>query len=498
MISDGLNYYMIGSYGGTLNLPLGTLQSNGNNDIFIIKFDLNGNQLWAKTLGGNYTQPDAHEDAKGAFDPVNNCIYIAGSFINSIDFGNGITLLSTHNNSADIFLAKMELNGNFVWARQGGSIGNDKANVFVEPDGDVLLAGNLWDAGNIDTFSLDAGGFLARYDRDSNLKWAKHIFSGFTSPRISFLGSDIIMAGAFDSNPSSIDTAIMISVGLYDGFITRIDSVGKVKWLKKIGGYGQDGFSGISVCNTNEIYAVGFFNDTIILDGLILYNASNDILITKYKENGELIWVKQTHANGNSQSANSVIVDINNNFYVTGLFEGNASFGNYNVSTTNSHDMFLARYDSSGYCLGIIHFGQASGSCLAQDSFGNVICVGAFYNAVNIGNSDFISYGAQDIFVAKATPITGISEVRTTANNNLLIYANPTTGKCSITVPDEFLNETNLILSIFDNTGKLIQQQKLEMSENKIKLDLEAEAKGVYTAVLSNGKKSYSGKIVFE
>jgi hypothetical protein len=34
------------------------------------------------------------------------------------------------------------------------------------------------------------------------------------------------------------------------------------------------------------------------------------------------------------------------------------------------------------------------------------------------------------------------------------------------------------------------------MIEGKIKLNLEAEAKGVYNVTLSNGKKSYNGKIV--
>ncbi len=498
IITDGLNYYMIGSYGGTLYLPVGTLQSNGNNDIFIIKFDFNGNQIWAKTLGGSYMQPDAHEDASGVYDPVNNCIYIAGSYINSINFGSGINLLTSHYNTADVFVAKMDLSGNFIWAKQGGSTGNDKANVFAEPDGDILLVGNLWSAGNIDTLSIEAGGFFARFDSNGNLKWAAHKFSGFASPRISFLGSDIIMAGAFETNPSSIDTVTMVPVGVYDGFITRMDSVGEVKWLKKFGSYGQDGFSGINISNINEIYAVGFFNDTITIDGQTLSNTGNDILITKFNQNGGLIWAKQAHANGNSQGANAVITDINNNFYITGLFEGNASFGNYNVSTTNPFDMFLARYDSSGYCLGVIHFGQAGSSCLTQDNLGNVVCAGAFHNTVNIGDSAFTSYGAQDIFVAKATSITGISELHKTPNNNLLIYANPTTGKCNITVPDDFLNETNLTLSIFDNSGKLIQQKKLEMNDGKIKVDLDAEAKGIYTAVLSNGKKSYTGKIVFE
>ena len=65
-------------------------------------------------------------------------------------------------------------------------------------------------------------------------------------------------------------------------------------------------------------------------------------------------------------------------------------------------------------------------------------------------------------------------------------------------MPDDFVNEKNLVLSIFDNKGKLIQQKTLQMNEGNIKLNLEQEAKGVYNVVLSNNKKSYNGKIVFE
>jgi len=110
-----------------------------------------------------------------------------------------------------------------------------------------------------------------------------------------------------------------------------------------------------------------------------------------------------------------------------------------------------------------------------------------------------IKFYKKKTYISKATAITGIvGPPKNKTNNQLLIYANPTTGKCTITVPDDFLNESNLTLSIFDNSGKLIQQKKLEMNDGKIKVDLDAEAKGIYTAVLSNGKKSYTGKIVFE
>jgi len=55
-----------------------------------------------------------------------------------------------------------------------------------------------------------------------------------------------------------------------------------------------------------------------------------------------------------------------------------------------------------------------------------------------------------------------------------------------------------LQLIIFDNSGKIIQQKTVEMNDGKIKLNLEAEAKGMYNVTLGNGKKIYSGKIIFE
>jgi hypothetical protein len=106
--------------------------------------------------------------------------------------------------------------------------------------------------------------------------------------------------------------------------------------------------------------------------------------------------------------------------------------------------------------------------------------------------------GMKDIFIAKCTPIIGGEEEKSKPQNQLLIYANPNTGKCNITIPEEFNNEDNLILKIIDGNGKIIQQSRVEFAEGKIRLDIRAQAKGMYTAVLSNGKKSYSGKIVFE
>jgi hypothetical protein len=108
------------------------------------------------------------------------------------------------------------------------------------------------------------------------------------------------------------------------------------------------------------------------------------------------------------------------------------------------------------------------------------------------------SHGDIDMFFAKSDPITGIEEKSQTFSNELIIYANPNTGKCNITIPDEFRHAKNLVLKIVDNNGKMIQNAAVIMDQDKVSLNITAEAKGIYNAILSNGKKSNTGKIVFK
>jgi hypothetical protein len=82
--------------------------------------------------------------------------------------------------------------------------------------------------------------------------------------------------------------------------------------------------------------------------------------------------------------------------------------------------------------------------------------------------------------------------------NQLFIYPNPTAGTCNIILPEEFLDESSLTLSIYDAGGVLVQQIQLNSNDEIFDFDLNIKAKGVYIATLSNGEKKYTGKIVFE
>lgn len=82
--------------------------------------------------------------------------------------------------------------------------------------------------------------------------------------------------------------------------------------------------------------------------------------------------------------------------------------------------------------------------------------------------------------------------------NNLNFFPNPTDSYFIVKIPKEVINNNNLILRIYDMLGNLIKNPCIEMYEDNIKVNIESEAKGIYNVVLSNGKKNYSGRIVFD
>ena len=501
LVTDDTNIYAIGSYGGTFYLPGDTLYSNGNDDSYVAKYDNSGNLLWKKTIGSSYNGVSAHEYANGVYDPVNKCIYITGTYVNTFTLpSSGITLGGIYGDQ-EIFVTKMDLNGNFIWARTIASQGDDYAYIFVKPDGNILLEGHLASSTTIDTFSVAANGFFASYDTNGNLLWAKHKMNGPDKYQVSivFIDNDFVIAGtAGPTSPVIVDTAIINVNGTYDGFLARFDSVANLKWIKIFGGIGNGGLNWITTDANKNIYGAGSVQDSVFYGNDTLFNPVYDYLITKMDENGNLIWYRT----GNSTilaAASNIVASSDGKCYVSGAFRGNSKFGLYTLTASSNQDMFIARFDENGDCYGVYNFGEANATRLALSNTGTVSIGGTFKNTINIGGTIMTSYGANDIYIARPNSITGIGGVEgRMANSQLLIYANPNAGKCNITVPDEFVNEKNLVLSIYDNTGKLIQQKTLEMNDGNIKLNLEQEAKGVYNVVLSNKKKSYNGKIVFE
>ena len=291
--------------------------------------------------------------------------------------------------------------------------------------------------------------------------------------------------------------------------------MGHVKWAREMGS-ANSGYTLLSMDDAGNSYMTSYFDSGYAYFGpdSIYSSKYGDFFLTKYDLNGNFKWVRQIHASLGA-SVFDCRTDGNGNVYICGDFSGNANFDSTTITSTSTDDLFIARYDSAGTFIGGLHEGRATGvpysgqaSAYKVMPFINNTWIvgGVFVDTLALGATTLISHGGHhDIFIAKVDMNTGtgmmFSPMKKTAgigNNQLLIYANPTTGKCTIKVPDDFLNERNLVLNIYDNSGKEIQQQILSFNDGKVKLNLEEEAKGTYNVTLSSKTKTYYGKIIFQ
>jgi hypothetical protein len=136
------------------------LTSQGGRDVYVAKLQPDGALVWAVRFGGS-----GYEDGSARVDPAGN-IYIYGAFENEIAFG-AVNL--TSNGGQDLFLAKLDPDGNVLWARSWGGPANDSpAGMAFDADGTIVITG--WAYGDIDLGNglvtsqggLDA--FVASYD----------------------------------------------------------------------------------------------------------------------------------------------------------------------------------------------------------------------------------------------------------------------------------------------------------------------------------------------
>jgi len=119
--SDG-GYILVGSLG-----PSG----NGNSGAWLIKTDVNGNQIWNQTFGGsNGSGQSVQETTDGG--------YILTGY--TLSYGNGL---------ADVWLTKTDINGNEIWSQTFGGSENDYGLSVQEGIGDTyIIAGSTWSYGS--------------------------------------------------------------------------------------------------------------------------------------------------------------------------------------------------------------------------------------------------------------------------------------------------------------------------------------------------------------
>jgi PKD repeat protein len=196
--------------------------------VFIVKYDSDGNALWAKNAGGT----DNDYAFSVAADPSNNS-YVTGFFFSpTITFG---SVSLTNAGSYDMFIVKYDASGNVLWAKNSGGYSIAAQSIAADPagSGDSYVTGYFSDTtitfgstiltNSNNNTSSDI--FLVKYDEDGNVQWAKSA-KGINPDQAFSVAADaygdVYVAGYFSSPTMMFDSTTLSLVSYYDMFIAKI------------------------------------------------------------------------------------------------------------------------------------------------------------------------------------------------------------------------------------------------------------------------------------
>lgn len=255
-----------------------------------------------------------------------------------------------------------------------------------------------------------------------NFEWAKNFGgSGFeqgngiavdNSGNVYTIG---YFAGTADFDPGPGIYSLTAN-GSADIFISKLDSMGNLVWARAFGSTDWDKGNSIALDNSGNIYATGFFSDTVDFDpGPGVFNLTSvgitDIFICKLDASGNYLWAKSVGGTDYDFGI-SIKTDDSGNVYTTGNFLDTVDFdpgaATYSITSMGTYDIFILKLDSSGNYIWVKTFGgqePQSVSSIDVDASGNVYTTGYFYTSADFdpGPNVFylISEGENDVFVSK-------------------------------------------------------------------------------------------------
>lgn len=341
---------------------------------FILKLDSDGNYLWVKTLSGSAV-------GNGISVDKSNNICVIGNFTNTVDFDPSVgTYYLGADMGGSTFNLKLDKNGNYLWSKKlGGYAGTA---IAVDGENNVFSIGDFLGTKDFDpsgtVSNLTSSGlqdiYITKLDSNGEFLWAKNVGGKQTERALSICTDkfgDVYLSGTFyilaDFDPDPLVTLELKSPKSVSSFILKLNSWGNYEWVRLL--EGDVDANAIAIDTLNNLYITGLFRDSMILSSesspiLKLRSISGrDIFIITLDSTGEFTWAKSLEGlTGSGHSGNSIAVDKFGSILTTGYFGGTLDFDpgkgvdtSTSVGTTSSgwlsdifvHKMKLCRISES-------------------------------------------------------------------------------------------------------------------------------------------------------
>ncbi len=396
--------------------PLAPAVDSGSSDVVVAKWSPEGKLLWASRFGDA-----AKQQVSGvAADSAGNVV-VAGAFSGSIDFGGGPL---TSAGGDDLYVAKLDPSGKHLWSKSFNGGGDETAyRLAVSADDHIYLGGQFKGTITFGGGSLTSAGssdiYLVKLDPTGKYVWNKS-YGGATGDH--YIGEiapapngDVVISGMF-TEAIDFGGGSLMSAGLYDVFVARVDTFGDPVWSKSFGSINDQKGGGAHVDAGGNVLLTGQFEGSLDFGGDVLVAekvdfSRPDIFVAKLDAGGSHLWSKR-FGDAEAQYGAEIRADSAGNVVLVGGFEGSIDFGGEALTAAmvdlNVPDIFVAKFDPAGAHLWSRRYGDEANqgvSALAIDSGQNILLTGDNAGTFDFGGDPLnATTGDDSVFVAKLKP----------------------------------------------------------------------------------------------
>lgn len=331
-------------------------------------------------------------------------LFVTGDFDTTAVFGN-TTLVP--NGVRDLYIAKLSKAGVWLWAIQSGNPSEVRANaISVDELGNLLITGTFTGSCRFGDTTLTCAGetdmFIAKLDQNGKWLWATQT-GGDSSVAATHIKSDttgnIYISGTFQAKAAFGDT---IKYSLPTCFISKLNTQGQWLWTYKISSKSEVPHA-ISLDKQGNLYLTGNFSGMItVIDSMLASSGMHNSFVAKLNPDGELQWLARNVAEYGS-TIWSIATDKEGNSYITGTGGGKLWFGPHYIKC-NLVDVIVAKLDPKGnweWVKKSTNKDFAMSCSIDLDAEGNPVIAGTFENKIRFGSIKLKSKGNWDAFVAK-------------------------------------------------------------------------------------------------
>ncbi len=252
------------------------LESEGDTDALIIKFDADGSVVWATSAGGEYA-----EQARDVIVLDDGSFITVGHFTATATFDSGganqTELVSA--GLQDAFVAKYDPDGALLWVTSIGSTDTEWGwAVDTTTDGSAIVTGHFsetatFGAGQENETAITSAGskdiYTVKYDPDGTLLWVSTAggtdYDEGKNAAVLADGSAIVtgkFTGEITLGEGESNETALVSSGELDVFTAKYNPDGTLAWAVSGGGPGEEATWGLSAYSDGASVITGYFLET--------------------------------------------------------------------------------------------------------------------------------------------------------------------------------------------------------------------------------------------